>query len=89
MNKICIWGLLLLLLPMLWGSCSTEDDVDTIFESGTWHVVNYYTQANWSKGTGKPLYTIADGNNLEEVTKFTLVFHKNGTVTGAVQNGEL
>jgi hypothetical protein len=89
MNKICIWGLLLLLLPMLWWSCSTEDDVDTIFESGTWRMVNYFTQADWKKGTGKPLYTGVTNSNLKVISEFTLVFNKNGTLTGTVQNGTL
>jgi hypothetical protein len=88
MNKICIWGLLLLLLPMLWGSCSTEDDVDTIFESGTWRMVNYFTKATWNQAKGQPLYATND-NNLKVINTFTVVFNKNGTLTGTVQNGTL
>ena len=39
---------LLLVLPLLMlGSCNTEDDVDEIFISGTWNVVNYFGKANW------------------------------------------
>jgi hypothetical protein len=73
---------------MLWGSCSTEDDVDTIFESGTWRVVNYFTKADWNKGKGQPVYTVTD-NNLKVLNTFTVVFNKNGTLTGSVQNGEI
>jgi hypothetical protein len=73
---------------MCWWSCSTEDDVDTIFESGTWRVVNYFSQADWKRGTGKAVYTVND-NNLKILNTFTVVFNKNGTLTGTVQNGEL
>ena len=37
---------LLLVLPFLW-SCNTEDDINEIFISGTWNVVNYFGKANW------------------------------------------
>lgn len=32
---------ILMLLPFLW-SCNNEDDVEEIFASGTWHVVDFY-----------------------------------------------
>jgi hypothetical protein len=73
---------------MLWWSCSTEDDVDTIFESGTWRVVNYFTKADWNKGKGQAIYTITD-SNLKTLNTFTVVFNKNGTLTGTVQNGDI
>ena len=48
---------LLLVLPLLMlGSCNTEDDVDEIFISGTWNVVNYFGKANWEKRNGEPFY---------------------------------
>ena len=39
---------ILMLLPFLW-SCNNEDDVEEIFASGTWHVVDFYGKANWDK----------------------------------------
>ena len=44
---------ILMLLPFLW-SCNNEDDVEEIFASGTWHVVDFYGKANWDKRNGEP-----------------------------------
>ena len=44
---------ILMLLPFLW-SCNNEDDVEEIFASGTWHVVDFYGKANWDKRKGEP-----------------------------------
>ena len=46
---------ILMLLPFLW-SCNNEDDVEEIFASGTWHVVDFYSKANWDKRNGEPKY---------------------------------
>lgn len=46
---------ILMLLPFLW-SCNNEDDVEEIFASGTWHVVDFYGKANWDKRNGEPKY---------------------------------
>ena len=46
---------ILMLLPFLW-SCNNEDDVEEIFASGTWHVVDFYGKANWDKRKGEPKY---------------------------------
>lgn len=43
---------ILMLLPFLW-SCNNEDDVEEIFASGTWHVVDFYGKANWDKRNGE------------------------------------
>ena len=45
---------ILMLLPFLW-SCNNEDDVEEIFASGTWHVVDFYGKANWDKRNGEPV----------------------------------
>lgn len=44
---------ILMLLPFLW-SCNNEDDVEEIFASGTWHVVDFYGKANWDKRKESP-----------------------------------
>lgn len=45
---------ILMLLPFLW-SCNNEDDVEEIFASGTWHVVDFYGKANCgTNGTESP-----------------------------------
>jgi hypothetical protein len=50
--------------------------------------VNYFTKADWNKGKGQAVYTIND-NNLKILNTFTVVFNKDGTLTGTVQNGTL
>lgn len=85
---------MLMVLPLLW-SCNNEDDVEEIFASGTWYVVDYYTQANWNKRNGTPKYdsmyrnedTRADGRRgLETIHGFQLTFKADGTFAGQMQN---
>ena len=79
---------LLCALPFLWG-CNEEDDIDEIFVSGTWKVVNYFTKANWEKRNGEPVYK-KDTNEgveaLEAIGTFTLTFKDDGTFSGSMQN---
>lgn len=46
---------ILMLLPFLW-SCNNEDDVEEIFASGTWHVVDFYGKVKpiGTNGTESP-----------------------------------
>ena len=45
---------ILMLLPFLW-SCNNEDDVEEIFASGTWHVVDFYGKSKiGTNGTESP-----------------------------------
>lgn len=79
---------ILCVLPFLWG-CNSEDDIDEIFVSGTWKVVNYFTKADWDKRNGEPLYKkdTNDGvNALETIATFTLTFKDDGTFSGNMQN---
>lgn len=89
---------ILMTLPLLW-SCNDEDDVNEIFDSGTWFVVDYYGKANWSKRTGTPKYnvmanspdknTAAEGRKaLAIIQQFSLTFHADGTFVGGMQNGD-
>ena len=39
---------LLFVLPFLLGSCNQEDDINEIFVSGQWQLVNYYTGIDWN-----------------------------------------
>lgn len=78
---------LLFTLPFFWGC--TEDDIDEIFISGTWNVVNYFTKADWDKRNGEPVYkqdNKDDVESLKVISTFTLIFHENGTLEGAMQN---
>ena len=76
------------ILPFL-GGCNNEDDIDTIFASGTWYVVNYFTKADWDKKNGEPLYksnTQEGYAALEIISKFSLTFEEDGTFEGNMQN---
>lgn len=90
---------ILMLLPFLW-SYNNEDDVEEIFASGTWHVVDFYGKANWDKRNGEPKYnamahnpdkTIAtEGRKaLDIIHGFNITFKADGTFTGSIQNGTI
>lgn len=76
------------LLPFCW-SCNNEDNIDEIFVSGTWNVVNYFGKANWDRRDGEPVYkknTPEGYNALEVISTFTLTFDEDGTFKGTMQN---
>ncbi len=78
----------ILLLPLLVG-CNTEDDVEEIFTSGPWYVVNYFGKANWDKRNGDPKYkptNAADKKVLETIAGFHIEFKPDGSFTGGMQN---
>ena len=81
---------LLLVLPLLMlGSCNTEDDIDEIFISGTWNVVNYFGKANWEKRNGEPFYKMYEKEGeqaLKIISTFSITFSKDGTFAGTMQN---
>lgn len=90
---------ILMLLPFLW-SCNNEDDVEEIFASGTWHVVDFYGKANWDKRNGEPKYNAmahnpdktiaAEGRKaLDIIHGFNITFKADGTFTGSIQNGTI
>lgn len=75
-------------LPFLCG-CNNEDDINEIFVSGTWNVVNYFTKADWNRRNGEPVYRqdTSDGiESLRVISSFTLVFNEDGTFKGTMQN---
>ena len=79
---------ILMLLPFLW-SCNDEDDINEIFVSGTWNVVNYFTKADWDKRNGEPLYklnTVEGQNALKNISQFTLTFSDDGTFKATMNN---
>lgn len=88
---------LLLVLPLLC-SCNNEDDIEEIFTSGTWYLVDYFGKANWNKQDGVPTYNAMAHNEdrniaaegikaLEVIQKFSLTFKSDGTFTGGMQHG--
>ncbi len=71
--------LMLIALPFLM-SCNNEDDVNTIFCSGTWHLLNMYTTSEWNKENitdSKPVYSPTNG--LAELQGFTILFKQDGS----------
>ena len=78
------------MLP-LFCCCNNEDDIDEIFVSGTWNVVNYFTKANWDKRDGEPVYkqdNKEDSESLKVISTFTLTFSDDGTFKGTMQNNQ-
>ena len=88
MKKLLFY--ILCILPFLWG-CNNEDDIDKIFISGTWYVVNYFTKADWDKRNGEPVYKQGVGDTgdieaLKVISTFTLTFKNDGSYEGTMQN---
>ena len=81
---------LLLMLPLIC-SCNNEDDVNEIFASGPWYVVNYFTKVDWNKRNGEPYYKANTGEGqdaLKVIQLFTLTFSNDGTYQGTMQNAK-
>lgn len=79
---------ILCILPFLWG-CNNEDDINEIFVSGTWNVVNYFTKADWNRRNGEPVYKQDTSEGIESlrvVSNFSLTFNDDGTYEGNMQN---
>lgn len=90
---------ILIALPFL-GSCNNEDDVEEIFASGTWYVVDFFDKANWDKRNGEPKYNAmahnadktvaAEGKKaLNIIHGFNITFKADGTFSGSIQNGNI
>lgn len=79
----------LLVLPLLFGSCNLEDDVNEIFCSGTWTLVDYYTNVKWGSNNDNSARPV-NGERpdiLKVIQQFTVNFNEDGTVTGDIENG--
>lgn len=79
----------LFLLTGLLSGCDQKDDIDEIFCSGTWYVVDYYTNFNWSnlsKDAGVPVNG-GKTDVLSVIQQFSLQFKDDGTFEGKIQNG--
>ncbi|MGL5272266.1 MAG: DUF4847 family protein [Phocaeicola sp.] len=75
---------LLLTLPFLCG-CNNEDDLEAIFQSGTWNVANLFTTTNWKDDNkGTEIYT--DGSQVETFNKMAILFQADGNITGTLSN---
>lgn len=67
-------------------SCNQGDDIEDIFVSGKWTVVNYFNTTDWKKSSkAQPIYT-----SLEDVTAIkglTIVFEETGVFSGTLTSG--
>ena len=67
-------------------NCSNRDDVDEIFVSGTWTVVNFFTVSNWNNTKNAiPKYTSA--NDVAQLKSLKLTFNTAGGFIGTLTNG--
>ena len=66
-----------------------EDDVEEIFCSGTWYVVDYYTDVDWGATNDTSAEAVNSLNNsvLSVIRNYTINFNEDGTLTGNIQNG--
>lgn len=76
---------LLLTLPLLCG-CNNEDDLETIFQSGTWNVANFFTTTNWNDDN-KFTQLYKEPNEIEAFNKMAIDFKEDGTITGTLSGG--
>lgn len=78
--------LLLLLMVSFFCNCSNKDDVDEIFISGTWTVVNFFTVSNWDNTkNATPEYTST--SDVAQLKSLKLTFNKAGSFIGNPTNG--
>lgn len=82
---------MLMVLPFLW-SCNDEDNVDEIFVSGQWNLLNFYGQADWNSNNDTsarpeydPVTRPSDGPILETIQAFTINFKVDGTFIATAQ----
>lgn len=81
---VCI---LLLALPFLFAGCNQEDDINEIFVSGQWQLVNYYTGIDWNNYNKKVPPQYDKKEDLNVINKFSITFGEDGTVQGSIENG--
>ncbi|MGL4851549.1 MAG: DUF4847 family protein [Phocaeicola sp.] len=75
---------LLLALPFLCG-CNNEDDLEAIFQSGTWNVVNLFTTTNWNDNH-KFTAIYSSATDIETLNNMSIVFQADGTLTGTLSS---
>ena len=78
---------LLVICPFLI-SCNNEDDVEEIFQSGTWNVANFFERADWNEHNdkGRPVYTKKE--DIKHLNNIKVIFEENGNLKGKTPTGE-
>lgn len=85
--KYFCYTLCIVLSSLLYG-CNQEDDINEIFDSGVWQLVNYYTGGDWNSNNdryARPAYTTPQ--DLETLGKITITFDSDGTFNGTLDGG--
>lgn len=88
MKKITKLILLLVAVPFMFCSCSQDDDVNEIFDSGVWYLANYYKYVDWDSNndtSARPVYVKPE--DMKIITEFSIVFDKDGTFSGSLYGG--
>lgn len=82
--KLCT----LLLTAFFPGGCSQEDDIEEIFCSGQWYLVNFFETTNWGSSSSHgdtPIITTPETSNKNRIS---ITFNDDGTVKGVLADGE-
>lgn len=82
--KLCT----LFMLSFLMGGCNQEDNIEEIFCSGQWYLVNFFETTNWESTNShgdKPLITTPETSNKNRIS---ITFYDDGSVKGILADGE-
>ena len=86
---------LICMLPFI-TACNNEDDVNAIFCSGTWTLLNFYETTDWEGQTPKntrttynPSINPTDAAKIQELQKFTILFKQDGSFTAIANSSTL
>ncbi len=79
--------LLFVLIMVSFVSCNNEDNIDEIFVSGVWKVVNFYGANDWGSlnDGGRPVF-IAEAD-LKVIKQLSMTFHDDGSLQGTFVGG--
>ena len=78
----------LLLATLFLGGCSQEDDIEEIFCSGQWSLVNFFETKNWDSTNSHgdtPLITKPETSSKNWIS---ITFNDDGSVKGVLTDGE-
>lgn len=81
---------LVCILPFITG-CNNEDDINTIFNSGTWTLLNFYETTNWDNQTEKNTRVTysPETSQAQEIKSFTILFKQDGSFTATANSSTL
>lgn len=71
----------------MFAGCNQEDDINEIFVSGEWLLVNYYTGIDWNNYNANATPQYNKREDLKVINKFSITFGEDGSVQGNIENG--